>query len=213
MGTDVILAIERRGPDGWALVGEPEEIDRNSDLSEILRSVPLTESSEVPGIVPDPWKGVPSDASPGFRHAFWTFYCPHDDPPPWEEFVQDPSGPYCSCLGAGSYLTVRELLAYDWNQTVRWTPRVADRDDGRFRDGGRAGHIQREADATGRYDSWDSPGAHLRWGEAVDSETHIEIDVPVGDLIYADFFLVVLAMARMAGGDLDSVRCVFYFFW
>lgn len=209
VGRDISLWVERREPDGWRDVAGDWSVDRNRDLFAILEGGYLAESDELPGIAP-PGREIPPDASLSIRREAWDIDCPHASPDGSAGRFTPPE-PFCGCVRPGSYLTVGELLSYDWMQSVRWTPRALDRDTGRFRAGGRAGHLQREFDLHGALPHL----SDLRWGEDSpdeDTDVHLEIDVPVADLLYTDFALVVLAMARLAGGDLDSVRCVYWFY-
>jgi hypothetical protein len=107
---------------------------------------------------------------------------------------------------AHSHLTVRELLGYDWDRTTRHVGMM------RSQDPGRAQRTQTFLDRFGG-PSWD-------WACA---NGVVDVEVPEAEYqeltwteaywrnVPHQFFGTVLRMARLAGDDLDSVRCVFWF--
>lgn len=173
MGIDIYFHVERRVGMRWERAErvvehrrEPWYSSRDSTLFGILRDRADGVPSPRPGIVVR--HGLPDDAS---EELLWTadaMECEHST----EEWCGISSRPVkelespCGCLwGFGhTYLTVRELLAYDWWATL-------ERD---------------EAEFTGPISSY--------W-----------------EYVNVEWLAAILRMTHLAGDDLDSVRCVYWF--
>lgn len=114
MGVDIHIRAEVRKNGKWELVEEPvfksnwdgrltvKPFDgRDYKLFSVLANVRNSNKGEVGHIVPiSQPKGWPEDASEGFKQIW--FYSDDDDD---------------DCLFAKSYLTLKEILDYDWNRT------------------------------------------------------------------------------------------------
>jgi hypothetical protein len=220
MGTDIEFHVEQRGPAGWHRVqSERSWYDRrDSDLFRLLRHWPDGLGC----------RGLPDDVSDEVRRDAGDFHCEHADSY-WDRgLVHVKADPPCGCLAGGGHacLTVRQLVAYDWTQTKEQFADVADRDDDAFRQGGRAAHLEEIVNSAGTailepWSSWtDDPGAvpehtaidALRSGCRTDgNRVLITWQQPVWRDVNGYWFAAVLRMAHLAGDDLDSVRCVFWF--
>jgi hypothetical protein len=102
-----------------------------------------------------------------------------------------------------SHLTVRELLAYDWQQFITREAYVVDRDD-RFPTGGRAARAQYSASL---YHVLPWPPA----GVAGPDTVRVRWPWPAWAGGGREFLVCVIRLAGIAVADLGAVRCVFWF--
>jgi hypothetical protein len=108
-----------------------------------------------------------------------------------------------------SYLTVRELLAYDWDGTTRHVGMAPD--VGRDGRPGLAQLTQRMLrERGGPYFAHDIE-VHNAPDRDWTGYRQVNWTEPYWRNLPAQFFGALLRMVRLAGADLDSVRCVFWF--
>jgi hypothetical protein len=221
MGTDIELYVEHRGPAGWRRVpSERRWYDRrDSALFRLLRDCTDTMGGG----------GLPDDVSDEVRREAASPDCEHVEWSGDDGFLRVRPHPPCGCLAGGghAHLTVRQLVRYDWARAEeRWTD-VADRDDGAFARGGRAAHLEELLNRTGTavLPPWSgtgepAAGAGPEWtaidglrdgGRPGSERTLVTWQQPAWRDVNAYWFATVLRMAHLAGDDLDSVRCVFWF--
>jgi hypothetical protein len=176
--------------------------------------------------------GLPGDVSDDVRREAGAYDCAHATTewlaPFGFRYVK--ADPPCGCLfgGGHAHATARKLLVHDWTQGLDRLHEVADRDDDAFRDGGRAAHLEQVLNAAGTavldsFDSayeanvygspeWYAMEQLLDKGGRTDAErVPVAWAQPTWRMLNTEWFATVLRMARLAGGDLDAVRCVFWF--
>jgi hypothetical protein len=108
-----------------------------------------------------------------------------------------------------SWLTVGELLAHDWDQTVvaRGLVRDAVPGDRRFENGGKAAWV---IDYFETFHSW-PPDTEICSMTTASGYVPIEWRMPLSGHLDTDWFAFVLRLGRLAAGDPTSVRIVFWF--
>ncbi|MQY05847.1 hypothetical protein [Actinomadura macrotermitis] len=211
MGLDLTLIVEKRTPEGWQEIKGLSPYCRAWTMFRFLNPLAEVDPEAPPG-----FDGIaycmPPDASLSLRHDVWRYLCTHSDPPAWEDFCSAPVWPSCSCLDdVCNHVYLRDLLAYDWAQAVRWSTWVEDRDQDRFPDGGRAAHLQRQFDSTGIVPITGYDYLHKEGFIGDGPFEHVEFDLPLWDAVSPEFLTMLLEMTRLADGDLDSVRLIYYF--
>jgi len=107
-----------------------------------------------------------------------------------------------------SYLTVRELLGYDWDRTTR---HVGLLDTKAHDTAGLAQWTQARLDARGGPYFQHEIEDYFVPRENVADCRQLNWTEPYWRNLPKQFFGALLRMARLAGDDLDSVRCVFWF--
>jgi hypothetical protein len=127
-------------------------------------------------------RGLPGDASEEVRRAA----------------AGDPAG------FGHSHLTVRELLAYDWQQPVTREAWVVDRDE-RAPAGGRAARAAHWAAVDHALPGWASVGA------AGPDTVRVTWPWPAWAEAGRELLVCVTRLAGLAVTDLGTVRCVFWF--
>jgi hypothetical protein len=193
MGTDIYFYVEKLGEDGrWYELDDPRGWygGRNYDLFAILANVrngyAVAGIRTGDGFSPLGPRGLPRDVREELRGL--------DD----EDFHSQ------------SWISLREILEYDWDQETTKRVFVRDTDDGRFPSGGRAKWAEEYANHCGGLPFEGScflfgPPPEEDWKEVTFKQTYAQA---VGD---SDWWGCVMRMYRASGGDLDSVRGVFAF--
>jgi hypothetical protein len=152
-----------------------------TELAGILAGDPVGTRERFPAI--SRARGLPGDASHEVQQAA------HDDAAGFSH----------------SHLSVRELLAYDWHQTITREALVADRDD-RFSHGGRAAHAAFWA----FYDHQLPSGVREVDASAADA-VRVTWAWPAWAAAGREFLVTVTRLGGVAADNLDAVRGVFWF--
>jgi hypothetical protein len=185
------LHVETRQSGSWRRLAEPvgerEDLpipwhgDRiGFELAGILAGWPAGDGERFPAI--SRARGMPDDASDEVARA---------------------AGEDTAGFGH-SHLSVRELLAYDWHQTITRKAVVADR-DARFPDGGRAAHAMFWA----HYDH-ELPSRVTDDPSAPDG-VRVTWPWPAWAAAGREFLVTMIRLGGLAAADLDAVRGVFWF--
>jgi hypothetical protein len=203
MGCDIHLHVERRTDVGWEQVPDPESDDwthptrwfhdRNYELFAILADVRNSEGDERLQPIVDP-RGLPADVSDAVGTSS-------------EEWGIDGH--------SHSYLTVAEILAFDWDQMATLSGLFRDDgddgDDPRWINGGRAEWVQNFA---GTYHELPpNVGSYCQgvWGPSADKYKRVTWTQPYYRCASDDWWGTVTRAARLSKGSLDDVRLVFWF--
>lgn len=208
MGCDIHLHVEKQNPLGeWEHVPDPEGADwadprrwyhgRNYNLFAILADVRnghgFAGVRTGDGFNPiDNPRGLPDDVSADVRKM-------SDD---W-----DTDG------HSHSWLTVGEVLAYDWDQTSRLTGLFVDTDNGRYAGGGKAAAIQDYADRYHELPPWVG-----EWCADVSGPPHLVAkykrvtwEQPYHHCVSTEWWATVARAYRISEGGPAGVRFVFWF--
>jgi hypothetical protein len=212
MGCDIHLHVERRTDAGWERIpsdgdgdGEGDNLwdtrhwysGRNYKLFAILADVRNnygfagTYTGERLNPITSP-RGLPADVS---------------------REVQEESD-YWDCDGHDhSYLTVAEILAYDWDQTAILTRLVNDVKRGDLPEGGHAEKVQKFADTYGELPPWvgDTCSGVSGPDEYVRQWVEVTWKQPYYRCPDRDWWGTVTRAARLSKGSFDDVRFVFWF--
>ncbi len=195
MVTDIYLYVEKLGEDGrWHELDDPREWygERNYDLFAILANVrngyAVAGIRTGDGFWPLGPRGLPCDVSEELRRL------------DYEQFHSQ------------SWVSLREILEFDWDQETTKRAFVRDTDDGPFPSGGRAKWAEEYANELGRLPGevegccfLFGPPPEEDWKEVTFKQTYAQA---AGD---RDWWGCVMRMCRASGGDPDSVRAVFAF--
>jgi hypothetical protein len=195
MGTDIHFYIEKLGEDGrWHVLDDPRGWygGRNYDLFAILANVrngyAVAGVRTGDGFSPLGPRGLPLDVSEALRGL------DHE-----QLQIQ---------FHSQSWVSLREILEYDWDQETTKRVFVRDTDTGGFPSGGRAKWAEKYANHFGKLPvgcCFLLDSLREDWKEITFKQTYAQA---VGD---SDWWGCVMRMCRASGGNPDSVRAVFAF--
>lgn len=117
-----------------------------------------------------------------------------------------------------SWLTLRELVEFDWDQTVTLRALCRDvEDEGRWKDGGKAAEVQKIAQKYGSPPPWAETAGGV-WGTHEDEWVEIEWEAAYWQMLSRDsswsngsLYRLMQILTNKTGGHLDNARIVFWF--